>query len=336
MRKIKQCIAKRNIQKSLSERSLSKLELEKKHSNPEEKLFNDSSYFLGRGDDGSCFVVRQAFRTTRGNEYWLRMYLPEYGELTLEDMDPIEGEGFQLGDIKYECLDPGKVWNIHYQGPIKQGEKSLDLILDLQFKGTRPLVNFKNITNPKVTGAVIAREKWNKAFFGQLKEIKKMHLEQGGNLTGSISLNGVKKDIHWRSVRDHSWGNRSWKSWKRHIWLSGVLDNEEVFNLSMIRYDFLGQLAAGYITDKCQLTYIHEAPLMESFAGDPLMPETGKFEFQSADGKNHELQFNIPNYFDFMMDNEYFIHEGMGDFVLDGIKGKGVAEFGLNPQFYDS
>ena len=332
---LKKHLAAKIIRKSLSDRTLSLAELEGKHINKEEPLFNDSSYFLGRGDDGSFMVVRQAFRTTRGNEYWLNLHFPGMGTYVLSDMEPTEGKGFHLGTLQFNCLEPGKTWEILFEGPINRENENCNLELKLIFTATRPLINFKEITNPKVTASVIAKETWNRAFFNRLKEIKKMHLEQGGNIKGYATINNKKIEINWRSIRDHSWGNRTWGMWKRHIWLSGVLDNGEVFNVSMIKYDFLEQLAAGYITKGQEVTYLNQTPKMESFAEDPLIPDPGKFVFYTVDHVEHQLLFNISGHFKFLMDDEYYIYEGMGDFTLDGIKGKGVAEFGFNPEHYD-
>ena len=332
---LKKQLASLLIRRSLKERELSPEELESKHKNPNVPLFNDSSYFLGRSEDGSYMVVRQAFRTTRGHEYWLNIFLPGKGSFELKGMNATEGEGFRLGNLKFDCLEPGKTWEISYNGPIHCGNEVHEIEIKWIFTGIQPLINFKNITNPSVTAAVIAAEKWDGAFFRKLKEIKKVHLEQGGNITGTIKLDGEEINIDWRSVRDHSWGSRSWGKWKRHVWLSGVLDNNEVFNVSMISYDFLGQLGAGYITANEHISYLNQTPDMNSFAGDPLIPEKGKFTFFTQDGKQHELGFEMAGRFEFMMDNEYYIYEGMGNFILDGIKGMGVAEFGLNPEFYD-
>lgn len=335
MHYFKKTIAQALIRRSLKERSLPLEDLETKHSDPNNPLFNDSSYFLGRGEDGSYMVVRMAFRTGRVNEYWLAFHLPDHGTFELKNLNIEEGEGFQLGNLLFRCIHPGNKWEILYSGSIHKDEELYNCELNLNFEGVSPLVNFKNISDPSRIASVIAREKWNKVFFKHLKEIQKVHLEQGGRITGSIVLQGETIEVNWRSVRDHSWGTRSWNTWKRHIWLGGVLDNGEAFNLSMISYDFLRQLSAGYLSDGNELIYFSSLPDMDSFASDPLIPTETGFEFYSQDGKKHNLIIKKPNHFDFWMDEEYYIHEGMGNFTLDGIPGMGVAEFGLNPKHYD-
>ena len=137
------------IRRSLKEKDLPLAELESKHSNPMEPLFNDSSYFLGRGGDGSYMVTRLAFRTTSEPEYWLAFHLPGKGIFKLKDPEGGEGEGFRLGKLGFLCLEPGKRWQISHSGTVYNNGKSHRAQIDLTFEGTRPLVNFKNITRPK-------------------------------------------------------------------------------------------------------------------------------------------------------------------------------------------
>jgi len=323
------------MRRSLKERDLPLEVLETRHSDPETPLFNDSSYFLGRGEDGSSMVVRMAFRGERPPEYWLAFQLPGLGTFRLEDLDCKVGPGFTMGDLQFTCKEAGKLWKITYSGSIQKDGKSHQLTMDLDFEGTRPLVNFKHISSPQDIAPVIAGEKWTKEFLIGLKEIKKVHLEQGGYIRGTIVLDGKEHKVDWRSVRDHSWGTRLWSTWDRHIWLGGMLDNGEAFNLSMISYDFLGQLSAGYITQGDKLSYTGLLPAMESISSDPPVPEKAVIEFSTRDGALHTLQLSLPEAFDFVMDGAYHIHEGMGDFILDGIPGKGVAEFGFNLEHYD-
>lgn len=332
---LKKKLAERMIRRSLKERDLSLEELETKHSDPDNPLFNDSSYFLGRGEDGSSLVVRMAFRSGREPEYWLAFHLAGLGTFILEDLDCKVGPGFTMGNLQFTCQEPGKQWRISYSGRIQKDGNSYQLTLDLLFEGSRPLINFKHISKPSDIAPIIAKERWTKDFLLSLKEIKKVHLEQGGSISGTLNLDGKEHAVDWRSVRDHSWGTRLWLTWKRHIWLGGVLDNGEAFNLSMIAYDFLGQLSAGYITQGENLSYLSTLPPMDSISSNPLIPKKAMIEFTSRDGALHTLEMNIPRAYEFAMDGVYLIHEGMGDFVLDGIPGMGVAEFGLNLEYYD-
>jgi phosphohistidine swiveling domain-containing protein len=100
MYSVKRALAALMIRRSLKDRVLRLEELESKHSDPEEPLFNDSSYFLGRGKDGSFMVVRLAFRPRRNPEYWLAFHLPGKGNFRLRKLDYAgEVEGGLLDDV---------------------------------------------------------------------------------------------------------------------------------------------------------------------------------------------------------------------------------------------
>ncbi len=308
---------------------------ERKHRIQGYPIFNDSSYFVGRGKDGSAMVVRQVFRNNRGNDYWLSLHLKELGNFELVNFFGTEGIGFEQGALKFVCNIPGKEWDILYSGKINQGPEEHRIELQLKFKALRPLAYFRNFTDPEDFAIAMARRRWTTKFFGRMREYRKRHYEQGGRLSGTISIDGQNKDIDWISVRNHSWGVRVWSRWERHIWLAGVLDNEEVFDISLIMFRFMGQVSAGYLSGGNQIQYIKNLPQIDEIAGMPLIPENLIIDFQTRDGNQHRLEMLISDHFDFMMDNEYYIFEGMGDFILDGIPGKGVAEFGLNPLLYD-
>jgi len=281
-------------------------------------------------------VVRLAFRNSREPEYWLDFHLAGAGTYHLEHMKPVVGPDFRIGDLQFTCHEPAKHWQITYSGDIQKEGKTHRVSLDLQFAASRPLVNFKHISRPGDIAPVIAAEKWTKDFLQKLMEIQKVHLEQGGSIKGTITIDGSDFEVNWRSIRDHSWGTRSWLTWNRHIWMGGVLDNGEAFNLSMVSYEFLGQLSAGYVTEGSNLHYFSELPAMDSFASAPLIPKRTEIHFATRDGAMHTLEVHIPRAFEFTMDGGYYIHEGMGDFLLDGVPGKGVAEFGLNLMHYDT
>jgi len=336
MKTLKRILAAGMIRRGLKERDLPLEELESKHSESTTQYFNDSSYFMGQGEDGSYLLVRMAFRTNREPECWLTVYLEGTGTFTIDGLPGSPGSGFSLGALHFNCEEPGKLWSIRYDGDLNHDEGIKSTVqMALEFEGRTPLVNFKNISRPEDIAPVIASEKWTRSYLKSLKEIRKMHLEQSGRMTGTITIDGKVNKINWRSIRDHSWGIRLWRTWKRHIWLCGILDNGEAFNLSLISYTFMGQLSAGYLTQKGSLDYLSGLPAIDSFADDPLIPEKSKIAFQSRDGKEHLLEIEIQRFFGFMMDEIYYIHEGMGKFILDGLPGSGVAEFGLNTSIYD-
>jgi hypothetical protein len=310
-------------------------EIEEKHKNPHELLFNDSSYFNGIGDDGSYFLVRQSFRTTRGNEFWLEIFFPDLGLLRLKNHPGEEGDGFQQGNLKFDCLKIGVEWKVSFIGEMDLKGEAKEVEFDLFFKAITPLVDFHNAMILDSTARAIAKAKWSKSFFEKLKDSRKHHFEQGGTLSGSVTIDKHKRDVNWASMRDHSWGIRKWSGWKRHVWFGGMMENGQSFNLSAVEYDYMGQLTAGFITEGKQIHYLREFPMISEFASNPIFPGQLNLKLKYSDNKDYHLTCERKDFVPYDMDGEYRINEGISFGTVNGIKLKLVTEFGFNPSYYD-
>ena len=311
------------------------IEIEEKHKDPTQALFNDSSYFNGISDDGAYFLARQSFRTSRGNEYWLEVFFPELGLLRLTEHPGDEGTGFELGKLKFEPVQLGKEWNVSFDGEMDLNGTSKQVKIDLVFTAETPIVDFQNALIVDATAKAIAQAKWSKSFFEKLKDSKKQHFEQGGRLTGSIQIDGKSRQVDFSSMRDHSWGIRKWGGWKRHVWMCGMMENKQCFNVSMVQYDYMGQLSAGFISNGTEIHYLREFPALEDFASNPIFPETLDLKFTFSDGKEYHLITERKDFVPYNMDDEYRINEGISFGTVNGVPIKLVTEFGFNPAHYD-
>ena len=309
---------------------------ERKHTNRNVPNYNDSSYFFGRSRDGAAMATRLSFRTGKESEYWLRLKLPDKGHFMLRDLKGPEGEKFEYGDFAFTCLEPGKKWEITFEGVVYQKDKPHKLALDLTFDAISDLINFQKAVVPWEVGGIVAGECWTKDFLKKLGEVRIAHFEQAGNLSGSLALDGESRFVNWKSVRDHSFGRRSWQEWNRHVWLVGVLEDERVVNVCVIHYNFLGQLKAGFVTYGTQgYSPVKKCITLEEIPMPGEMPRSFQVPFQTQDKKEYTLSVKTKEGFDFVMDNDdYHITEWIADFDLNGVKGIGIAEFGLNPQKY--
>jgi len=310
-------------------------EIEQKHKDPSQKLFNDSSYFNGISDDGSYFLVRQSFRTTRGNEYWLEVFFPDVGLLRLKQHPGEEGAGFQLGELRFDTVQLGSEWKVSFKGEMDLNGTSKKVKIDLHFSAETPIVDFQNAMIVDATAKAIAKAKWSKSFFEKLKDSKKQHFEQGGRLKGIIEIDGNSRQVDFSSMRDHSWGIRKWSGWKRHIWICGMMENKQAFNVSMVQYDYMGQLSAGFITEGNQIHYLRVFPAIEDFASNPIFPDKLDLKFKYSNEKDYHLICNRKAFVPYNMDDEYHINEGISFGTVNGIPVKLVTEFGFNPSHYD-
>lgn len=333
-----QTIKKAIIQRQLSKREITNWrleEVEQKQSQPNKLLFNDSSYFNGIDTSGSFFLSRMSFRTDRTNEHWLEFYHPELGLLRRLSSLGEEGDGFNQGALSFICLSPAKQWSIQFEGTMQSDAGTHQVVINMKFEAKTPLIDFQHAMIPENTAEQIAKEKWSRSFFQKLKEIKKMHFEQGGVLSGTISVDGKEQHYQFRSMRDHSWGLRKWSEWDRHIWICGMLDNGDCINISMIKYNYLGQLAAGFYIKDQKVSYLREFPPFSVFQPNHSIVNTARINVAFEDDLQAQVEWELQHMVPYDMDHgEYTIFEGISKGTVNSIPIRMVTEFGFNPLVY--
>ncbi len=310
--------------------------LETRHQREGIPGFNDSSYFAGLSEQGFSFVARQSFRTDRPHENWLKVDVPGEGVWGFENRKMEEGTGFRQGTLEWKCESPGKIWKIYFKGLLEQDGKEREIELNLTWQATSPIVDFdKSGTNPGRVALQVAKEKWNRRFFRRLGELRQVHYEQAGKISGTITWNGKIHEVKLTGVRDHSYGARQWEDWDRHFWYLGVLEDGRFFNFSMIRYDFVKDLQAGFLVDSRGPQTIAGLPFFDDLEWDEILPrEVSLPVAEHKTGPDKRLEVKMKTFFPFVMDEVYYIRQARADFVYDGIRGLGIAEMGVNIEKY--
>jgi hypothetical protein len=337
---IKRSIAIYKIKRK-KRRDFTESELEKKHVDKSIKYFNDSSYFAGISKEGFSFVTRQSFRVDKPNENWMMIAIPGEGIWGFENKELPEGKGFKQGKLEYICKEPGKQWEIKYQGIlphlIPNDGKDGEFNLNLKWEAKAPIVVFDKIgTTALQVGSQIAKEKWTKEFFKKIKELDQVHYEQAGTFTGTFKWKDKNYNLKFTGVRDHSWGVRNWKDWDRHFWLLGMLDDGRFFNFSLINYTFVKNLQAAFIYNYDKYQTIYKLPTFEKLNLQPMLPKELSFEVQEVkNGPIKKVSIKMKDFFPFRMDNDYYLRQATSVFEYDGVKGIGIAEMGINLKSYD-
>ncbi len=311
-------------------------ELELKHTNNQIVDFNDSSYFAGLSETGFSFVSRMAFRSKKPNENWLKVHIPGEGIWGFENLEMEEGNGFKQGGFEYVCIKPGELWKIKYQGVIYKGKEEKKIKIDLDWESIAPVIDFDvEGTSMEQVASQIAKEKWNPGFFRKLKEIHKVHYEQAGRLKGSIQLDGVTHELDLAGIRDHSFGSRNWNDWERHIWYLGLLEDGRFFNISIVNYDFIKDLKAGFLLDGNRYITHVKTPSFKDLNLHEVLPTQVAFEVQEKKGESEKaVKVIMKEFFPFIMDDVYHIRQAKAEFEYDGVKGIGIAEMGINLKRY--
>ncbi|HTX88672.1 MAG TPA: hypothetical protein VMC08_06775 [Bacteroidales bacterium] len=311
--------------------------LEQKHVDLKLPFPNDSSFFYGGDKAGNAFITRMAFRDpARGHEYWFDFYIKGLGFIGLKEDPGPDGEGFQMGNLKWEPIEVGKSWRITYNGPLTDEKgKKYEANADLVFTGEHPIYNYADSSDRNLIAGAIASEKWSREFFVKLQELSQTHLEQTGNLKGTLVLDGKKYTFDFRAMKDHTFGSRTWLTWDRHYWISGLADNGYQWTVTTIRYLFLGRLSAGFVIDpEGRVDAIVDCTDLEAISKEKLLPDQGTLEIKMRSGKTHRIEFRRNGHFPYLMDGKYMMREAIGTYKFDGTDGLGMVEFGFHADRY--
>lgn len=312
---------------------LSEPELERLHLSPETANFNDSSYFFGADRSGLALATRLAFRTGKPDEAWLELRHPDIGPHRLAGSPGPRGEGFALGPLSFTCERVGQRWRLRYQGPLEGPDGEVPFELDATFHGRTPVVDFARHADQRSVAEAMAAQRWSGEFFRKLREIHKVHYEQGGRLMGRAVLGEREIDLDLPSIRDHSFGTRVWGQWDRHLWVLGALDDGSYFNVSMIRYDFLGSLRTGWRWRQGAVLSMVDSDDFEHFGPADEPPSDFAISFRPRGMATETAVVKARDAFDFVLDDdEYRIREWIADMRVGDARGVGVAEFGWNPR----
>jgi hypothetical protein len=311
--------------------------LEQKHVDLKQPFPNDSSYFYGGDKEGNAFITRMALRgPDRTHEHWFDFKIMGLGFFGLHQDPGPEGEGFQIGNLKWEPVETGKVWRITYEGNVTDEEgKEHTCETNLVFTGEHDIYDFAKSSDQHLIADAIAAAKWNKKFFFQLKDTHQVHYEQTGSLVGYIILDGIRHEMKMWGSRDHSFGSRNWHTWDRHYWITGKSDGGYSWTVTTIRFDLLGRLTAGFVVEPDgTIDAVVNCTDLETVSKSKLLPDNATIELKMRSGKTHVLEFKRNGHFPYIMDHKYLMFEAIGTYQFDKTDGLGMVEFGFHADKY--
>jgi len=115
----------------------------------------------------------------------------------------------------------------------------------------------------------------------------------------------------------------------KHFWLMALMPDGRQLNANMVSYPVL-KLMTGYYAGEGKTVGVEQARI----AGDVKpheVPETFTFDAKLTDGRTLNVLCRRDAVFPFPFDSgAYTIYEGVGSFELDGMRGRGILEFGWN------
>ncbi len=304
------------------------------------KEMNNSHYFVGFNfENDEMFYIRLG---RRGGDYpdelWM-VYRDKERNVFVEEFDHIS-KGGKI-PAKVEAAEAGKKIKFIYDGfvyPAVKGSRGytadkkqdkLSFKMEVEFEGGTEPFEFMQHLATETTANALAAEKLSN--LKQFRYLQQVHYEQAGKVNGTVEIGGKMSPIRdYQVVRDHSFGPREWDNFDRYVWTIIVLENGAVYHTSLIRYPFLKELRAGFAIENGKTVSLLSSTSMDALPVTGSTPEAFKMQTQYTDGSKRNIEcrldFVVPYYFK----GDFNVNEGFSDFTVDGVRGKGIAEFAFN------
>ncbi len=302
---------------------------------------NSHYYFLTDFKSGETLFFRSAVRGSgKTDELWF-MYSDGRGNILLAEKDHVKkGE---KNPVSVECVEAGKLLKFRYDGNVvaavktdqgyvpQDGAKPQKLTMEGEFTGTSPVFEFSSHMSPKLMSRAISREEFSKTLQETMSAIHQVHLEQSGHATAVINTGGREIRLeNFPAARDHSYGKREWSYFDRYIWTIALLENGDFVHTSMMRYPAISYLQAGFYITAGRMISLLRATEMDELPTLGTVPPAIEITGQYEDGKTRIIRakndFKVP----YLFDDDFKVVEGVSDFEIDGVKGRGITEFAFN------
>ena len=287
---------------------------------------NNSYYFSCHDAAGTSLLVRHAQRGPDSVEVWFA-YRDASGRAYINGRQ-LYPAGEAPSAVK--CIEPGAEWAFSFDGEAQElsAGQPVRAKLDAKFTASGDIFEFGHDVDACVMAEAIAREKWSRAFFEELQSNDQVHYEQPGRVKGTLEMDGEAVSIDLPAMRDHSYGKRDWNYMNRHFWLMALMEDGRQLNANMVSYPVL-KLATGYYLDGAAVCV--EQAHIKGDVQPHTVPQAFELTVGLADGRTLNAACRCEEVFTFpFADGAYTIYEGVGSFEIEGVRGRGILEFGWN------
>jgi hypothetical protein len=337
--KLKELIVKRSIEKRKKKNPFDEISAESFQLPPEAGIDQNNSYYFSSHDiEGNSLLFRLGKRGGGSCEVWFALKENE-GGIFVNDR-----QVFTSGQCpaSVECLENGLKWKFSFNGTMAKVSLDENLSANRQekenegsfegiFTASSPVFEFSRHMDSGPISRALAKEKWSRNFFASLAQNHQVHYEQQGQISGEFTNGSLSKQVNWPAMRDHSFGKRDWEYMDRHIWLMALLENGDALNVNMVRYPDINELQTGYFISGGKTICVDRVTSMDEIECSGHVPLNFGYLVRLVNGQTFtvackkELEYVFP-----FKDGAYTIFEGVGNFLIGGLKGRGILEFGFN------
>jgi hypothetical protein len=287
-----------------------------------EEQWSDSFYFGGGDGQGLAFYSRIGRRPNESRtEGALGVWLPGQGFLLSFARAGAEDEEIACGPVAFDPVDPLVGWRLRLGGRGRLFERAehvatardryreVDVAGELLFTGWgRPLTFHSGLTEG------VASE----------------HYEQPGSIEGAIEVDGRRRDLSGRGLRDHSWGVRDWQLVPYWRWFGIVVDPDTYVLVNNVGIAGGGETAGGFLMREGTI-----APIEACATRSELDPELGcqrSFHARATDakGRSTEIEGRAVEVAPLRQRRDgrlTLVNEGLTEYSWEGHRAVGLSEY---------
>ncbi|KAL0871663.1 hypothetical protein ABMA27_004186 [Loxostege sticticalis] len=248
--------------------------------------------------------------------------------------------GAQIGEfgaegIKMTPLEPMAKWAITYKGKMwyqNEPNKMVDVDFTGEWTATSKYFDFDSDLYPPAVIKSIAREKWSKAYFENLKTAHQSHYEQFGQLKCKFKINDESFEYTLPSFRDHSFGHkRDWSLMHRYAFHHIFLQNGTSISVGVICQPATAtEFEVGTIAfpngNVLPIKWVELKLYQHGEGGEA--PRDYAFRFQAAD-EVYTVQVKVEYESVHYVSDEWEARmvERFCAFTVNNVPGRGVSEF---------
>lgn len=228
---------------------------------------------------------------------------------------PCGGDPGSIGGLTLSKT-PSGAWSLSYRGIVadmKSGDQTpVPASMDVTWKPQNPEMDYRRCVD---------REKAEMS-----AKVASEHLEQFGIADGTVTIGDRRYDIHGTGERDFSAGVRDWGSPRMWAWINSVFMEKEAFNVTKLSTD-AGDVDAGYIFTDGENRPLNRVSLSLDSEGG--LPKAFAMTVWDASGGSYDIEGRVIRFAALPMgdENEMMLIETISEYIWDGKKGFGIAEF---------
>lgn len=298
-------------------------------------MINNSWFFGGDAPDGTSLKLRLGLRNNGEAEVFLiwigsdGRYLATEKQLYKQSECP----------LRVKNVIPGRDWDVCFDGEatdMANGRKH-HIVLNFSYIARLPI--FHPMHDGSILGMAqaLSGEKWNRKFFKSLagdtglgseeREIRQVHYEQTGRMSGSIKIDGECIPFSLPGIRDRAFGKRDWNYMDCHVWLVATTSLGEVCNFSIVSYPHAKRFFCGYTdidSDRNSSLLDYKIISYDHCGGKG--PERMVVDCSFTNGKCYRITADRTHDLLTPFDGgNFYFHEAVGDYTFEEIAALGVA-----------